>query len=186
MKQPIIKKWRKAENLNSNSISLNLLRRLAYQILLKALAVQSAATIKNSAADWRHWKPIGKKAEKKRISKLVSKLYIYKFPNDFTNTRRKTLVLSVYAEWLTDEVLSLIFSWGHCCGFSPSQTCDTLQTVCEPAQNLRLGLVDWSCALVIFTASRLHNLIRIHQSREGHCLERLRSQARIKSKIEGF
>ena len=52
---------------------------------------------------------------------------------------------------------SLISSRDHCQRSSPSRISDTPQAGFEPAQNLSLGLVEWSCAVGITTTPRSHN-----------------------------
>ena len=47
------------------------------------------------------------------------------------------------------KVFSLISSWNHCQRSSPLQISDTPQAEFEPAQNLSLDLVEWSCTVVI-------------------------------------
>ena len=49
------------------------------------------------------------------------------------------------------KVFSLIFSRDHCQRPSPSQISDMWRAGFEPAQNLSLDLVKWSCAVVITT-----------------------------------
>ena len=49
---------------------------------------------------------------------------------------------------------SLISSRNHCQRSSPSRISDMPRTGFEPAQNLSLGLVGWSCAVVITTTPR--------------------------------
>ena len=55
------------------------------------------------------------------------------------------------------KVFTLISSWDHCQRSSLSQISDTPRAGFEPAQNLSLDLVDWSCAVVITTAPRFLN-----------------------------
>ena len=57
------------------------------------------------------------------------------------------------------KVLSLISSLEHCQRFSPSRISDTSRAGFEPAQNLSLRFVEWSCALVITTTPRRNQLI---------------------------
>ena len=52
------------------------------------------------------------------------------------------------------KAISLISSRNHCQRSSPSRISDMPRTVFEPAQNLSLGLVGWSCAVVITTTPR--------------------------------
>ena len=54
------------------------------------------------------------------------------------------------------KAFSLISSQNHCQRSSPSQISNTLRAGFEPVQNLSSGLVEWSCAVVITTASRRH------------------------------
>ena len=57
------------------------------------------------------------------------------------------------------KAISLISSRNHCQRSSPSRISDMARTVFEPAQNLSLGLVGWSCAVVITTTpQRLLNI----------------------------
>ena len=51
------------------------------------------------------------------------------------------------------KVLSLISRQDHCQRSSPSRFSDTPRAGFEPAQNLSLGLVESSCAVVITTSS---------------------------------
>ena len=51
------------------------------------------------------------------------------------------------------KVFSLISSQDHCQRSSQSQFFDTARAGFEPVQNLRLGLVESSCAVVIITSS---------------------------------
>ena len=52
------------------------------------------------------------------------------------------------------KAISLISSRNHCQRSSPSRISDMPRTGFEPAQNLSLGLVGWSCAVVITTTPR--------------------------------
>ena len=51
------------------------------------------------------------------------------------------------------KAFSLISSRDHCQRSSPSRISNTAQTDFEPAQNLRSGLSEWSCAVVGTTTS---------------------------------
>ena len=57
------------------------------------------------------------------------------------------------------KAFSLISSREHCQRSSPSQISDTLRAGFEPAQNLNSSLVKWSCAVVITTTPRRHNIV---------------------------
>ena len=57
------------------------------------------------------------------------------------------------------KAFSLISSRNHCQRPSPSRISDTLRAGFEPAPNLRSGLVEWSCAVVITTTTRRHDLV---------------------------
>ena len=54
------------------------------------------------------------------------------------------------------KAFSLISRRDHCHRSSPSQICDTPWAGFEPAQKLSLGLVEWSCAVVITTTPQRH------------------------------
>ena len=54
------------------------------------------------------------------------------------------------------KAFSLISSQNHCQRSSPSRISDTPWAGFEPAQSLRSGLVQWSCAVVITTTPRRH------------------------------
>ena len=47
------------------------------------------------------------------------------------------------------KTLSFFFCWDDCQRFSPLQISNMLQAGFEPAQNLNVGFVEWSCARVI-------------------------------------
>ena len=51
---------------------------------------------------------------------------------------------------------SLIYCRDHCQGFSSSQISNTPRVGFESAQNLNLGFLEWSCAVVITTKPRCH------------------------------
>ena len=53
---------------------------------------------------------------------------------------------------------SLISSRDHCQRSSPSRISDTPRAGFEPVQNLSSGFVEWSCAVVIITTPRRHNV----------------------------
>ena len=54
------------------------------------------------------------------------------------------------------KMICLFSSRDHCQRFWPSRIFDTPQTGFEPVQNLRSGLVEWSCAVAITTTPRHH------------------------------
>ena len=54
------------------------------------------------------------------------------------------------------KAFRLISSREHCQRFSPSRISDTSRAGFEPAQTMSLGLVEWSCAVVIITTPRRH------------------------------
>ena len=56
------------------------------------------------------------------------------------------------------KAFSLISTWGHCQRSSPSQISDTPWVGFESAQKLSSGFIEWSCALVITTTPRRHNV----------------------------
>ena len=49
------------------------------------------------------------------------------------------------------KAFSRISSWDHCQRSSPSGNSDTPRAEFEPAQNMSLGLVGWSCVVMITT-----------------------------------
>ena len=57
------------------------------------------------------------------------------------------------------KAFSLISSRDHCQRSSPSQISDTPRAGFEPAKNLSLGLVEWSCVVVITTTP--HTIIKL-------------------------
>ena len=54
------------------------------------------------------------------------------------------------------KAFSLISSRDHCQRSSPSRISDTPRAGFESAQNLSLGFVEWSCAVVVTTTPRHH------------------------------
>ena len=56
------------------------------------------------------------------------------------------------------KTFSLISSRNHCQRSSPSRISDTPRAGFEPAQSLSSDLVKWSCAVVITTTPRRHNV----------------------------
>ena len=63
------------------------------------------------------------------------------------------------------KVFSLISSRDHCQRSSPSRISDMLRAGFELAQNLSLGLLEWSCAVVITTTPRLHKIFMDYSKR---------------------
>ena len=59
---------------------------------------------------------------------------------------------------------SHISNQGYCQISSPSWISDTPQAVFEPAQYLSLGIVEWSCAMLIATTPRSHIYIGYYKS----------------------
>ena len=55
------------------------------------------------------------------------------------------------------KAFSLISSKNHCQRSSPLEISNKLEAGFEPVQNLGLGLVEWSCAVVITTTPQHHN-----------------------------
>ena len=61
------------------------------------------------------------------------------------------------------KVVSLISSRDHCQRSSPSSFSDTPWAGFEPAQSLSSGLVEWSCAVLITTTPRRHNVFLLQK-----------------------
>ena len=57
------------------------------------------------------------------------------------------------------KAISLISSQNHCQRSSLSRISDTLRAGFEPAQSLSLGLVEWSCEVMITTTPRRYTLV---------------------------
>ena len=55
--------------------------------------------------------------------------------------------------WTVDDEL---FLWDHCQRSSPLRISEALWAGLEPAENLSLGLAEWSCAVVMTTTSSCH------------------------------
>ena len=62
------------------------------------------------------------------------------------------------------KAFSLISSWDHCQRSSPSWISDTLRAGFELAQNLSLGFLEWSCAVVITTTPWCHCWMKLCSS----------------------
>ena len=62
------------------------------------------------------------------------------------------------------KAFSLISSRDHCQRSSPSRICDTPWAEFDLAQKLSLGLVEWSCAVVITTTVYLIQFVSIFNS----------------------
>ena len=62
------------------------------------------------------------------------------------------------------KAFSLISSQDHCQRSSPLQISDMPQAGFEPAQNLSLGLVEWSCAVVITTTPQCHMVCTLNSN----------------------
>ena len=56
------------------------------------------------------------------------------------------------------RVFSLISSWDHCQRSSPSRISDMPRAGFEPEQNLSSGFAEGSCAVVITTTPRCHDI----------------------------
>ena len=57
------------------------------------------------------------------------------------------------------KALSLIFSWVHCLKSSSSQFSNMPLVPFEPMPNLSSGLIEQSCAVVITTTLRQHEML---------------------------
>ena len=60
------------------------------------------------------------------------------------------------------KTFSLISSRDHCQRSSPSWVSDTPRAGFEPAQSLSSDLLEWSCAVVITTTPRRHNIFYLN------------------------
>ena len=63
----------------------------------------------------------------------------------------------VFVVWLTDERRLALFPAGTIVRDLHHRESPTRRAGFEPAQNLSLGLVEWSCAVVITTTPRCHS-----------------------------
>ena len=69
----------------------------------------------------------------------------------------------VFVLWLTDERRLALFPAGTIVRDPHHRESPTRQAGFEPAQNLSSGLVEWSCAVLITTTPRRHNVFLLQK-----------------------